>query len=128
MNVPLVNFYHPDKKTRPGLRVGQKSFNKSYVRLLLKSEVFRDVSRAYRKRFYDDCLEERQKKVGKFVSYLKGVVNKYGCNAQKMKEVIRSKNCKVPWSNFEIAEADRRALDDLERYQLQFSDIGGDEE
>ena len=56
MNVPLVNFYHPDKKTRPGLRVGQKSFNKSYVRLLLKSEVFRDVSRAYRKRFYDDCL------------------------------------------------------------------------
>jgi hypothetical protein len=37
MNVPLVNFYHPDKKTRPGLRVGQKSFNKSYVRLLLRS-------------------------------------------------------------------------------------------
>ena len=66
--------------------------------------------------------------MGKFVSYLKGVVNKYGCDAQKMREVIRSKNCKVPWSNFEIAEADRRALDDLERYQLQFSDIGGDEE
>lgn len=37
MNIPLVNFYHPDKKTRPGLKVGQKSFNRSYIRLLLRS-------------------------------------------------------------------------------------------
>lgn len=52
MNVPLINFYHPDKKTRPGLKVGQKSFNRCYVRLLLRSESFRAVSRAYRGRFY----------------------------------------------------------------------------
>ena len=80
MNVPLVNFYHPDKKTRPGLRVGQKSFNRAYVRLLLRSDVFRQVSLAYRNRFYQECINERQKKVGKFVTYLKGVINKYGCD------------------------------------------------
>ena len=57
MNVPLINFYHPDKKTRPGLRVGQKSFNRSYVKLLLRSEVFREVSQAYRGRFYQECVD-----------------------------------------------------------------------
>jgi len=57
MNIPLINFYHPDKKTRPGLRVGQKSFNRSYVKLLLRSAVFREVSRAYRGRFYQECVE-----------------------------------------------------------------------
>ena len=102
MNVPLVNFYHPDKKTRPGLRVGQKSFNQSYVRLLLKSDIFRDVSRTYRGRFKEECVAERRKKVGKFASYLKGVVNKYGSDFEKMKEVVRSSKCKIPWSSMEI--------------------------
>ncbi len=41
MNIPLVNFYHPDKKTKPGLRTGQKSFNLSYIKLLLRSDSFR---------------------------------------------------------------------------------------
>jgi hypothetical protein len=41
LNIPLVNFYHPDKKTKPGLKIGQKSFNKSYIKLLLRSDSFR---------------------------------------------------------------------------------------
>lgn len=84
MNVPLVNFYHPDKKTRPGLRVGQKSFNRSYIRLLLRSEPFREVSKAYRSRFYTECVEERQGKVSKFADYLRGVVRKCGGDARRM--------------------------------------------
>ena len=62
------------------------------------------------------------------MSYLKGVVDKYGFDRSKVREVIRSSKCKVPWNNSEIAEADKRALEDLERYQHQFSDIGGDED
>lgn len=56
MNIPLVNFYHPDKKTKPGLITGQKSFNLSYIKLLLKSDSFREVSRSYHKHFKDDCI------------------------------------------------------------------------
>ncbi len=42
-NVPLINFYHPDKKTKPGLYVGQKSFNSTYIKLILKSKTFRSI-------------------------------------------------------------------------------------
>lgn len=38
---PLASFYHPDKNTKPGLVVGQKTFNLSYIRTLLKSKSFR---------------------------------------------------------------------------------------
>jgi hypothetical protein len=57
MNVPLVNFYHPDRKTKPGLRVGQKSFNKAFIRLLLRSESFRAASGIYRQRFREECAQ-----------------------------------------------------------------------
>ena len=66
--------------------------------------------------------------MGKFADYLRGVVKKYGGDSKRMAETIRSSKCKVPWSNQEIAEADKRAREDLEHYQLQFSENGGDEE
>ena len=44
MGIPIINFYHPDKKTRPGFKSGQKSFNASYIRLLLKSIDFKNVA------------------------------------------------------------------------------------
>jgi len=113
MNVPLVNFYHPDKKTRPGLTIGQKSFNRAYIRLLLRSEVFREVSRDYRQRFYQECLTERRTKLCRFTAYLRGVVNKCDGDRERMIEAIKSSKCKVPWSNNDIAEADRRAREDL---------------
>ncbi len=43
LKIPLVNFYHPEKKTKPGLTTGQKSFNSSYVKIILKSVSFRKV-------------------------------------------------------------------------------------
>ena len=126
MNVPLLNFYHPDKKTRPGLRVGQKSFNRGYIRLLLRSQPFREASQLYRARFEEECFVERQAKVRKFGQYLRTVLNKHRQDAPKLAEAIRSSKCKVPWSNLDIAEAGRRAKQDLEHYQFQFGDSGGD--
>lgn len=40
-STPITSFYHPDKQTKPGLKIGQKTFNLSYVRTLLKSKSFR---------------------------------------------------------------------------------------
>ena len=37
-NLPITSFYHPDKKTKPGLQVGFRTFNITYIRLLLKSQ------------------------------------------------------------------------------------------
>ena len=123
MGIPLLNFYHPDKRTRPGLKVGQKSFNKAYIRLLLRSDSFRDASRLYRGKFILECKEERNEKIQKFSKYLRGVIAK---NPAKISEIIRSSKCKVPWSTQDIVEADRRACEDLEHYNFQFSENGGD--
>jgi len=114
MNVPLVNFYHPDRKTKPGLKVGQKSFNKAFIRLLLRSESFRAASRIYRQRFREECAHERKNKIPIFTTYLKNVIIKYGHDYTKMSEAIRSSKCKVPWTNQDIEEADRRAKEELE--------------
>jgi hypothetical protein len=51
LGVPITNFYHPDKKTKPGLKIGQKSFNSNYIRLLLKSDTFKIVSKEYHQKF-----------------------------------------------------------------------------
>jgi hypothetical protein len=67
MGIPIVNFYHPDKKTKPGLRTGQKSFNLSYIKLLLRSDSFREVSRSYYRHFKAECIAERTSKIPKFV-------------------------------------------------------------
>ena len=113
MNIPLLNFYHPNKKTRPGLKVGQKSFNKSYIRLLLRSETFREVSRLYRGKFVSECIKERNEKINKFSKYLKGLMTMHHKDSLKIAEIIRSSKCKVPWSNLDIVEADHRASEDL---------------
>lgn len=49
--------------------------------------------------FYQECLDERQAKVGKFANYLRGVAHKYGEDKGRMMEAIKSSKCKVPWSN-----------------------------
>lgn len=41
-DIPLTQFYHPNKKTKPGMIIGYKTFNSKYVKLLLKSKTFRD--------------------------------------------------------------------------------------
>ena len=52
-NLPITSFYHPDKKTKPGLQVGFRTFNITYIRLLLKSQEFREVIKVYHKFFLD---------------------------------------------------------------------------
>jgi hypothetical protein len=78
MGVPLVNFYHPDKKTKPGLRTGQKSFNLSYIKLLLKSDSFREVIKNYHKKFRQECLAERRLKIPKFLGYIRNALSQHG--------------------------------------------------
>jgi hypothetical protein len=115
MGVPLVNFYHPDKKTKPGLRTGQKSFNLAYIKLLLRSDSFREVSRSYYRHFRAECLAERCTKIPKFVSYLRTVIMKHGHDPQQMIRMIQSSKCKIPWTSREIEEADRRAFAELQQ-------------
>jgi hypothetical protein len=128
MNVPLVNFYHPDKKTKPGLRTGQKSFNLAYIKLLLRSNSFREVSKAYYQQFKSECIAERKIKIPKFVNYIKTVMAKHGHNPEKMRELIKSSKCKVPWTNSEIEEADKRAIAELESGSFLHNQKGGDEQ
>ena len=63
VSVPITDFYHPNKKTRPGLACGQKTFNMSYIRLILMSKSFRADAREYHKIFMEECIKERQKKI-----------------------------------------------------------------
>lgn len=127
MGVPIVNFYHPDRKTKPGLRVGQKSFNKSFIKLLLRSDSFRQTSQTYCLRFRQDCIDERRVKLPKFVAYLKNLVIKYGHDFDRMAEVIRSSKCKVPWTSEEIEEAGRRARVELDHYSSTCHEAEPDE-
>jgi hypothetical protein len=57
--LPITSFYHPDKKTKPGLKVSFKTFNINYIRLLLRSKSFRGIVKHYHKVFPDECLKER---------------------------------------------------------------------
>jgi hypothetical protein len=102
MGVPLVNFYHPDKKTKPGLRTGQKSFNLSYIKLLLKSDSFREVIKNYHKKFKQECLAERRLKIPKFLSYIRNAITQHGSDPERIDIMFKSSKFKVPWTNEEI--------------------------
>lgn len=41
LSIPITSFYHPNKKTKPGLHIGYKSFNSKYIKLLLRSSSFK---------------------------------------------------------------------------------------
>jgi hypothetical protein len=45
LSIPITLFYHPNKKTKPGLTIGHKTFNSKYVKLLLKSKTFKNDSK-----------------------------------------------------------------------------------
>lgn len=40
--IPITSFYHPNRKTKPGLAIGYRTFNYRYIKLLLKSSSFRE--------------------------------------------------------------------------------------
>jgi hypothetical protein len=53
----ITHFYHPNKKTKPGLTLDHKTFNNKYIKLLFKSKTFLEDIREYHKIFIDDCLK-----------------------------------------------------------------------
>lgn len=54
--IPITSFYHPNKKTKPGLAIGYKTFNYKYIKLLLKSSTFKQDIMEYHQLFIDDCI------------------------------------------------------------------------
>lgn len=107
--IPLVNFYHPEKKTKPGLSIGQKSFNSSYIKTILKSNTFRKVCLEYHAKFKQDCKAERNKKISTFVSSLFSMIDKSKDDIKKLIRFLQSSKCKIPWSDRDIDEAYKRA-------------------
>jgi len=41
LGLSLLHFYHPNKQLKTGIRCGPKTFNYTYVRLILRSQSFR---------------------------------------------------------------------------------------
>lgn len=99
MKIPIINFYHPDKKTRPGFKSAQKSFNSSYIRLLLKSTSFKAIAIEYHKKFVNECLKEREKKIGAFNRSLLKVIEKNKNDRSAIIRYMQSSQCKIPWTN-----------------------------
>jgi|JI61114C2RNA_FD_contig_123_12237_length_1026_multi_2_in_1_out_0_2 hypothetical protein len=67
LGVSLQHFYHPNKQVKKGTRSGPKTFNCTYVRLILRSASFREVTRGYLEQFMKDNLKERRKKIHKLI-------------------------------------------------------------
>ncbi len=99
LKIPLVNFYHPDKKTKPGLSTGQKSFNSSYVKTILKSLSFRKVCIEYHEKFKEDCKKERNKKISTFTRSLFAIMDQDKQEKTKLIKFLQSSKCKIPWTN-----------------------------
>lgn len=53
--LPITTFYHPDKKTKPGLAIVHKTFNTKYVKHLLLSKSFRNDVKDYHCIFREEC-------------------------------------------------------------------------
>ena len=47
MKIPITTFYHPNKKTRPGLTGVHKTFNTKYVHDLMLSKSFLNDVKEY---------------------------------------------------------------------------------
>lgn len=118
LKIPIYNFYHPDKKTKPGLSTGQKSFNSSYVKTVLRSASFRKVCIEYREKFREECKLERNKKISTFTGRLFAIVEKSKQDRTKLIRFLQSSKCKIPWNDKDIKEAYQRAGEDLDDYSL----------
>ena len=119
LKIPLINFYHPDKKTKPGLSTGQKSFNSSYVKTILKSLSFRKVCSEYHAHFKEDCKKERNKKISTFTRSLFAIVDQDKQDKTKLIKFLQSSKCKIPWTDKEIEETYNRASEDLDDYSIE---------
>ena len=72
------------------------------MRLVLKSKSFKADAREYHKIFVQDCMKDRDKKVGSFkAALLKCMNNNYG-NQEQLIRYLQSSQCKIPWTSREI--------------------------
>ncbi|KAM3134551.1 hypothetical protein pb186bvf_013365 [Paramecium bursaria] len=132
--IPLQNFFHPQKLIKQ-LRPTFKSFNQTYIKLIMSSSSFRrEVNHYLQNKFVVECEKERIKKLQKFVSCCyqayyqaeQDFIYYYAKDDQDEdfgREYIRKKleeyillnpKCKIPWSNQEIYDARDFALGHIE--------------
>lgn len=76
LDICITNFYHPNRQTKAGVKSGCKTFNFTYVRLVLRSDTFRQVVKNYLGAFVKDNLKERKKKVAKLIEACEKVIEK----------------------------------------------------
>lgn len=74
--IPITMFYHPNRKTRPGLQIGFKTFNAKYINILLKSKSFMHDVKEYHALFLQDCTKERQKKLNSFSNSIQRIMKR----------------------------------------------------
>lgn len=127
-NIPITEFYHPNKKTRPGLASGFKTFNLSYIRRILKSKSFRADVREYHRIFLQECMKERLKKIESFKATLLKCVRNDQPNHQELVRYLQGSQCKIPWTSREIYEAWDMAQRELEENEDDDSDTGRERE
>lgn len=76
LDICITTFYHPNRQTKTGVKSGCKTFNFTYVRLVLRSDSFRQVVKNYLNVFLRDNLKERKKKVTKLIEACYKVIEK----------------------------------------------------
>ena len=104
---------------------GQKSFNKTYIDLILKSKTFKkDLEFYLENHFIKDCAENRHRKILKFLNHCKKIKddiclmhsittpNKLDCDGVKKMILLKLRGyilndgkAKLPWSDTEIIQA-----------------------
>ena len=103
---------------------GQKSFNKTYIDLILQSKVFRNDLQFYlENHFVKDCVANRNRKILKFLSHCKKIKDDiclmhsittplFDFDGVKKEIVVKLRGyilndgkAKLPWSDAEILQA-----------------------
>ena len=103
---------------------GQKSFNKTYIDLILQSKVFRNDLQIYlENHFVKDCVANRNRKILKFLSHCKKIkddiclmhsittplmdldVAKKEIVSKLREYILNDGKAKLPWSDTEILQA-----------------------
>lgn len=139
LDIDLENFYHPQKSfkkrsvkkasknikknsTTNIIIPGQKSFNKTYIELILKSNSFKkDLEIYLNDHFMKDCEENRIQKIMKFLNHctkikddiclMHSITTPHSNNLKKQvlfalrKYVLKDSKAKIPWSDDEIHQA-----------------------
>eukprot|EP00331_Platyophrya_macrostoma_P024038 CAMPEP_0176448014 /NCGR_PEP_ID=MMETSP0127-20121128/25474_1 /TAXON_ID=938130 /ORGANISM="Platyophrya macrostoma, Strain WH" /LENGTH=352 /DNA_ID=CAMNT_0017834769 /DNA_START=42 /DNA_END=1101 /DNA_ORIENTATION=+ len=113
----ITNFYHPNKKLKGGSKkaaalktkgtAGLKSFNSTYIDLILSSEQFRNDAYEFMEGcFVQEYIKTRYQKIEKLLKQMEKYLKELETLILKIKEnVMNNSKSKLPWSNSELEEA-----------------------